>query len=203
MGSGAKGNRQGLRLGVFCLTLMAMACNDDSATFRLTTVTKSGCATNQFPFEPTLFSASPTPTGVFIRMAANNKATTEADTFFLNLIEGPLVGQSAECPKISTLAGTSAALGPTGCIQAYFRFLESCRDDFVNPLVVGTVTFESLGLEEDDVIKGTLTGQLVDFTTGEPGGIPASSEVPLADLEGEFDFTVKIGPSYQTFGTPP
>jgi len=141
-------------------------------------------------------------------MEAEDREKTRTDGFYLvfdNTVEGitdPSTGQMVMCPE--TLEGAmNVPVGPNACIQAYFRFNETCLRDFINPHIVGSVSFPRFGVEEDDRIEGTIDGQLVDLKVVRQPGADQEVQTPIGTVNGTFRFKVVDNPARLIYTIPP
>ena len=187
---------------VLLVALSAVACDDDEARFDATIDAPLECLADRFPFEPTFFAASRTATGGLLRMQASILTRTRIDAFNIAIYSEPNPYGESECPSLDALSGGTFEVGPAACIQAYFRFNDECGREFVNPHVVGTVTFDSLGFEEGDLIEGVIDGSISDVVLLEQTGEPELVMTPLGQVSGEFSFEVRVGPAYQVYDLP-
>jgi len=141
-------------------------------------------------------------------MVAEDRELTRTDGFYLVFAHtvtwavDPSTGQMITCPD--TLEGAADVLvGPNRCVQAYFRFNETCLRDFLNPHIVGTVSFSRFGLDEDETIEGTIDGELVDLKVIQQPGADQEVQTPIGTVNGTFRFKVLDNPQRLIFTIPP
>lgn len=181
------------------LAVLLGGCVDEEAHFAATITADEACMADFFPFEPDFFAASSTEFGTIIRLQSDSRVRTRADAFYITIArDNPILG---ECPEPDELAGKTVEVAPGGCVQAFFRLNDSCRNDFLDPQVFGQVAFERVGFSRGDVIEGAVTGSLEDFKIGTIGADPVERRTPLGTVEGRFRFEVEVGPAYQLFST--
>jgi len=199
--SGAPYRSRPLYLCLFGLLLMG-CLGDDQARFEATLAAHLSCAAARFPFSPSLFAATRTNNGAFIRMASQGNDRLRADGLYIAIAESPGLTALQACPSLSDLTGQTLPVGPDQCAQAYLRF-GSCLRDFTSLHVVGTLVFDELSFDEGKRISGRIAGDLEEITYREVFGERVVSRERMGSLEGTFDFAVRVGPPFQMFATQP
>jgi len=192
--------RKGGLLVVVFLGLMLASCSSDEARFDLAISGDAECLGDAFPFEPGLFAIQETFNGAMIRMQLDSRSRVRNDAFYVTVVsEDPVL---EGCVPTGKLSGASIPVGPEQCAQAYFRLNDSCRSEYLNPHVVGTITFDTLGFDRGDMVEGSVSGQLFDVKIDEVAGEPVQVRNALGAISGDFSFEVRVGPAYQIFSAP-
>lgn len=187
-----------------CLVLASIGCDEvGEGRFEATITGDVKCLDKAFPFEPEHFAAIRTENGSMIRMQKDAQVRTRADLFGITILSETDHSAPIDlCPDLLEMVGTAVPVGPEECMQAYFRFADTCSRVWINPQVIGTVTFTEAGLSEGDIIEGTVQGTLSDVVIDDSSGEPELIMTEIGTVNGEFRFEVRVGEAYQIFGVP-